>query len=143
MPVFWLSFADNGFRGVVVTEAEDLRAAIRRTHRLGINPGGQIMSWEVTAEDVVKYERDRLYTKDELKAIEPMVNMAGGGSMRPTGASTKTVEALWEQLCQDDGRDHCFHIVRGPWWMVVPDGHVLEKCCKCPRTRTVHAEHRK
>jgi len=38
--------------------------------------------------------------------------------------------------------EHCFHIFRGPIWMVIPDGHVIEKCCMCDATRTVHAEHR-
>lgn len=26
--------------------------------------------------------------------------------------------------------------------MVIPDGHVLEKCCKCEATQLVHCEHR-
>jgi hypothetical protein len=26
--------------------------------------------------------------------------------------------------------------------MVIPDGHILEKCCQCPTTRLVHMEHR-
>ena len=36
----------------------------------------------------------------------------------------------------------CFHLYGGPIWMVIPDGHVVEKCCQCNCTRTVHAEHR-
>lgn len=36
----------------------------------------------------------------------------------------------------------CFHIYRGALWMVIPDGHVVEKCCKCGNMRTVHIEHR-
>jgi hypothetical protein len=36
---------------------------------------------------------------------------------------------------------HCFHRFYGIIHMVVPDGHVLEKCCGCDATRTVHIEH--
>ncbi len=35
----------------------------------------------------------------------------------------------------------CFHIFSGPIHMVVPDGHVIEKCCGCSCTRSVHREH--
>lgn len=37
--------------------------------------------------------------------------------------------------------DHCFHPFRGPLLMVVQDGHVVVKCCKCPETKTEHADH--
>jgi hypothetical protein len=37
--------------------------------------------------------------------------------------------------------DHCWHAYRGPIWMVIPDGHVLEKCCKCETTRLIHIDH--
>ena len=37
--------------------------------------------------------------------------------------------------------EHCWHMHRGPIWMVVPDGHVVQKCCKCPHTRTIHGDH--
>lgn len=38
--------------------------------------------------------------------------------------------------------NHCYHAHRGPIWMVIPNGHVVEECCKCHSTRTVHVEHR-
>jgi hypothetical protein len=37
---------------------------------------------------------------------------------------------------------HCFHTYNGIIHMVIPDGHILEKCCQCPTTRLVHMEHR-
>jgi hypothetical protein len=40
-----------------------------------------------------------------------------------------------------DNCNHCYHVYRGPISMVVPDGHVVEKCCKCGLTTTVYAEH--
>lgn len=38
--------------------------------------------------------------------------------------------------------EHCWHAFRGPLMMVVPDGHVVETCCKCHKMRTIHADHR-
>lgn len=37
--------------------------------------------------------------------------------------------------------EHCWHAFRGPIWMVIPDGHMVQKCCQCEATRTVHVEH--
>lgn len=40
---WWLSFAgEEGWRGVVVTRARGLASALQRTHRLHLNPGGQV-----------------------------------------------------------------------------------------------------
>lgn len=39
------------------------------------------------------------------------------------------------------GSDHCWHAKRGAIWMVVKDGHVIQECCRCPATRSVHADH--
>jgi hypothetical protein len=40
---WWLSFADDdGFRGVCIVEAMDMIAAVKLTHALGINPGGEV-----------------------------------------------------------------------------------------------------
>lgn len=38
-------------------------------------------------------------------------------------------------------KNHCYHNFRGPIWMVIPDGHVVQKCCKCNDTIVVHIEH--
>ena len=37
--------------------------------------------------------------------------------------------------------NHCWHSRRGPIHMVVPDGHVVEECCRCHAHRTVHIDH--
>jgi len=37
--------------------------------------------------------------------------------------------------------DHCYHIYQGSFMRVLPDGHVLQKCCNCCSTRTVHKDH--
>lgn len=43
-----------------------------------------------------------------------------------------------EKLTQ---HEHCWHALRGPIWMVVPDGHTVQKCCGCNATRTIHVDH--
>lgn len=46
--LWWLSFADGArpqgqqFLGVAIVPADDMIAAVRLTHRLGINPGGEV-----------------------------------------------------------------------------------------------------
>jgi hypothetical protein len=37
--------------------------------------------------------------------------------------------------------EHCWHDYRGAIHMVIPDGHLVQKCCKCDSYRTVHADH--
>jgi hypothetical protein len=37
--------------------------------------------------------------------------------------------------------NHCWHAHEGPYMMVLRDGHILQKCCKCQGTRTVHRAH--
>lgn len=41
----------------------------------------------------------------------------------------------------DHSHDHCWHAYCGPIWMVIPDGHTVQKCCKCPAMRTIHVDH--
>lgn len=50
---FWLSFADpdkprgEQFLGVVMLQARDLRHAHMESHRLGLNPGGEVLIYPV------------------------------------------------------------------------------------------------
>jgi hypothetical protein len=44
---------------------------------------------------------------------------------------------IWE----DSNHEHCYHAFTGPIWMVVPPGHVVQKCCKCESVRTIHVDH--
>jgi hypothetical protein len=103
---FWLSFCDGDrpagdqFLGVCIVDvtgddandaqldvllrfplaqegAEWLAAASRKCHRLGINPGGEMASFEITGltpPDGVTVVKDRLLSKAELRAQghEPM-----------------------------------------------------------------------
>ena len=36
---------------------------------------------------------------------------------------------------------HCWHLKQGPIYMVVNDGHVVQKCCHCGAIRQVHRDH--
>lgn len=47
---------------------------------------------------------------------------------------TKSIEN--ERQCE-----HCYHTKQGPIMMWVPDGHVVEECCKCHGWRTIHRSH--
>jgi len=71
---FWLSFAEPGkFLGGVVTQATSLKEAIVKTHKLGINPGGEIQSMEVRPEflkNLESFPKDKLMTKEEIEAID-------------------------------------------------------------------------
>ncbi len=50
VPRFWLSYADDeGFRGVIVTEADDLLSAVAKVGLMGISPGGEVYGCVVTA----------------------------------------------------------------------------------------------
>lgn len=40
-----------------------------------------------------------------------------------------------------DEHTHCYHYHTGPLHMVIPDGHVVLKCCSCGSIKTEHGEH--
>jgi hypothetical protein len=69
--LMWLSFVRDGkFAGVVITEAMDVADAASKCWRIGVNPGGEIMSFQIP-EDAAKersYPRDTLLSEDFLKA---------------------------------------------------------------------------
>jgi len=66
---WWMSFAYNGFRGVVITKSLGHAHALDRSHRLGVNPGGEVRSTTIPInEDTAIYEKylDRLLSKKDL-----------------------------------------------------------------------------
>ena len=75
--LFWLSFCDatrpqgQQFLGVIITRAADHLSAIQKTHKLGINPGGEVrFCGEVCPDEgSKKYKEDVLLSKDELKEL--------------------------------------------------------------------------
>ena len=71
----WMSFCDTDkppgqqFLGVVITRARGLAHAIEKIWALGINPGGQVMSYETDSSAIAAEHFDRLLSKDELVAV--------------------------------------------------------------------------
>ena len=51
--------------------------------------------------------------------------------MQPT--KTVTNSPAEKERC-----DHCYHRHTGPLMMVIKDGHIVERCCKCGCLRQVH-----
>jgi hypothetical protein len=69
--LMWLSFVKGGkFAGVVITDAADVGEASLKCWRLGANPGGEIMSFEIPEDAALErsYPRDVLLSEEFLKA---------------------------------------------------------------------------
>jgi len=70
--IMWLSFCDpdkpagSRFLGVIVTKALGLSDAILKTHALGINPSGEIMSYVMDEYEIKPEHFDQLLTADQL-----------------------------------------------------------------------------
>lgn len=69
---FWMSFCDTGkpqgqqFLGVIIMFAPGIAHAIDRTWKLGINPGGEVMSYVTEPHDIKPEHFDRLMSFQEL-----------------------------------------------------------------------------
>lgn len=67
---WWLSFCDPSrpagtqFRGVAIVDAPNLAFAIHEAWALGVNPGGEVLAWEV--EGIPDEFVGRLLSKEEL-----------------------------------------------------------------------------
>jgi hypothetical protein len=74
MPWYYLSFADPNkpkgtqFLGAIVIEASDAKDAIWRTHLIGENPGGEVMTWEIDILPPEEY-RARLLSLEDIRAV--------------------------------------------------------------------------
>jgi hypothetical protein len=68
---FWLSFADDGFLGgCLIDDVVNIADAITKSHRLGINPGGEVAIAEVALDTCpVGFPRNRLLSKADLKEL--------------------------------------------------------------------------
>lgn len=73
MKSVWLSFAGEKFLGVAIVPARGnklsrnaLRSAIRKTHELGINPGGEVLAVALSAAQTPPPEYlNRLLNREE------------------------------------------------------------------------------
>lgn len=77
--LYWLSFAgEEGFLGCCVVEANGMLSAVRLASELGINPGGQVVSWILPWEYEDNYPKNKLMSHEDLKEIEAR-HVTGGG----------------------------------------------------------------
>lgn len=73
---WWLSFADqtrpkgNQFLGVVIIEAITLDQAITQSHLRGLNPGGEILSFQIPYDRIPDEQfRNRLLSREEATML--------------------------------------------------------------------------
>ena len=72
MRVMWLSFCDpdkpkgSQFLGVIVIRALGLSDAILKTHSMGINPNGQIMSYVMDDDEIKPEHFNQLLSAEQL-----------------------------------------------------------------------------
>jgi hypothetical protein len=68
---YWLSFAAETFLGgCLVDGVVNPADAIEQSHRLGINPGGEVLMAEIPLDKIPKnYPRNTLLNKDQLTAL--------------------------------------------------------------------------
>jgi len=75
LPIGWwyLSFAtEKAFNGAACVQARGLGGAIRESHRLGINPGGEVMGGKLPPEIVPPAElRHHLVDIETLRRLFP------------------------------------------------------------------------
>lgn len=79
MSFFWMSFCDaslpkgSQFLGGLLIEADDFHAALLKSHRLLINPGGEVKAFEVKvpiSESIEGEYANRLLTREECAGME-------------------------------------------------------------------------
>lgn len=66
---FWLSFADKeGFKGVIVIQAQGIMTALFKCSAMNINPGGQVQSISIpTGQYIPNEAKNRLLSLAEIK----------------------------------------------------------------------------
>jgi hypothetical protein len=74
---YYVSFSHEKFLGGAFLEAQGPATLLRRTHELGINPGGQTLSTLVPEDELCTMlpppeMRNRLLSLAELEALFPM-----------------------------------------------------------------------
>jgi hypothetical protein len=68
---WWLSFADGGeFLGATLVSAGSFVEAVAVTHRLGINPGGEVQGTEMPLMPVDAEWTNRLLSLADVRAID-------------------------------------------------------------------------
>lgn len=75
MGYIWLSFRDPDINlnlGCAIVEARNMHEAVTIAHDLGINPGGEVLSTQLTEQQAISegLELNRLYSREELMAMD-------------------------------------------------------------------------
>ena len=84
MSCFWISFCDvdkpkgSQFIGVIIIDSMNFDSAIKQTHSLKINPGGEISSWQVNGRNIPLMYFNRLLSTEQVDELEK--HMAEGNS---------------------------------------------------------------
>ncbi len=90
MTMWWLSFCDDRkpkgaqFLGLCIVEAVDEITAVKITHALGINPGGEVGFMDLIPEKVARLSfdllamRDRFIPRDEALALADRIRAEVG-----------------------------------------------------------------
>lgn len=69
----WMSFCDTDkpsgeqFLGVIITKTLGIAHAVQKTHALGINPGGQILSYEIDPNEIKPEDFNKLLRREDLE----------------------------------------------------------------------------
>lgn len=74
--LWYISFADDdrgGFLGACCVVAQGMIGAVRLTHALGINPGGQVLAiqWDESIAGPCPYPPNVLMTAEDVKRYDP------------------------------------------------------------------------
>lgn len=76
---YWLSFAsEEGNLGCALVEASSMEEAVTEAHRLGINPGGEVMGVEIPADALLADPESPFYTFGRDRLIPTAEVMAAG-----------------------------------------------------------------
>lgn len=83
MNTWYLTFSDKNWLGTIVTDAESLDAALTKTHKMKINPGGAVMIFPVPDELaglITDDLRDRLLNKEDMIVLD--IALGGNGQLQ-------------------------------------------------------------
>jgi hypothetical protein len=69
---FYLSFVDGKFLGGCVVDGATEKEAITNAWRLGINPGGEVLSIRLTRKTVDCLPMNRLMSREEIESFGPV-----------------------------------------------------------------------
>ena len=79
--MFWLSFCDpdapegEQFLGGALVDAADEFSAVVLAHRLGVNPGGEVMMVNITGAPVPEEYVGRLLSRREIDELDDIMDI--------------------------------------------------------------------